>query len=204
MANIEKIMKSDRRVTSLKARIVSMTLLALLLPLPQACKKEAAPETVVTVQAEHPERGPITEHIFADAVLAPLAQAALAAKISAPVRRFYVQRGSKVKQGELLATLENGDLAAAALDNKGAYIAAEAAYATATRAQVPEDTQKAELDVAQAKANLDLNLSIVKSRKELLRRAQFRAATWTRRMPHWCRPRPHTTRRPSILSWCGA
>ena len=31
----------------------------------------------------------------------------------------------------------------------------------------PEDTQKAESDVAQTKANLDLNLSIVKSRKQL-------------------------------------
>ncbi|HME59130.1 MAG TPA: efflux RND transporter periplasmic adaptor subunit, partial [Terracidiphilus sp.] len=38
---------------------------------------------------------------------------------------------------------------------------------TATQAQVPEDTQKAEADVAQTKANLDLNLSIVKNRKQL-------------------------------------
>ena len=67
----------------------------------------------------------------------------------------------------MLATLENNDLAAAAMDNKGSYMAAEAAYATATKAQVPEDTLKAESDVAQAKANLDLNLSIVKSRKQL-------------------------------------
>jgi HlyD family secretion protein len=36
-----------------------------------------------------------------------------------------------------------------------------------TKAQVPEDTLKAESDLAQAKANLDLNLSIVKSRKQL-------------------------------------
>jgi multidrug resistance efflux pump len=129
------------------------------------CKKDAAPVTEVTVQAEHPEQGPIAEHITADAILA--AQAAIAPKISAPVRKFYVQRGSQVKEGELLVTLENGDLAAAALDNKGSYMAAEAAFATATRAQVPEDTQKAELDVAQAKANLDLNLSIVKSRNQL-------------------------------------
>lgn len=131
------------------------------------CKKEAAPEPVVTVQAEHPEQGPISDHITADAILAPLAQAAIAPRISAPVRKFYVQRGSRVKQGQLLATLENTDLAAAAQDNQGTYMAAEAAYATATRAQVPEDTQKAELDVAQAKANLNLNLSIVKSRKQL-------------------------------------
>jgi len=124
-------------------------------------------ETQVTVQAEHPEQGAITEHIDADAILAPLAQAAIAPKISAPVRQFYVQRGSRVKAGQLLATLENSDLAAAEQDNKGSFMAAEAAYATATKAQVPEDTQKAESDVAQAKANLDLNLSIVKSRKQL-------------------------------------
>ncbi len=141
--------------------------MALPLVLLPGCKKEAAPETQVTVQAEHPEQGPIAEHITADAVLAPLAQAAIAPKISAPVRKFYVQRGSRVKAGQLLATLENSDLAAAAMDNKGSYVAAQAAYDTATKAQVPEDTLKAESDVTQAKANLDLNLSIVKSRKQL-------------------------------------
>jgi len=132
------------------------------------CKKESVPETEVTVQAQHPEQGPISEQTTADAVLAPLAQAAIAPKISAPVKKFYVQRGARVKEGQLLATLENSDLAAAAQDNKGSYMAAEAAFATETKAQVPEDTQKAELDFAQAKANLDLNLSIVKSRKQLL------------------------------------
>jgi HlyD family secretion protein len=131
------------------------------------CKKEAAPEPEVTVQAEHPEQGSMAEHFTADAVLSPLAQAAIQPKITAPVRRFYVQRGAHVKEGELLATLENNDLSAAALDNKGSYMAAQAAYDTATKAQVPEDAQKAELDYAQAKANLDLNQSIVNSRKQL-------------------------------------
>jgi HlyD family secretion protein len=131
------------------------------------CKKEAAPQVEVTVQAEKPEQGLITEHITADAILTPVAQAAIEPKITAPVRKFYVQRGAKVHAGELLATLENADLAAAALDNKGSYEAAQAAYATTTKAQVPEDTQRAELDLEQAKANLDLNQSIVKSRKQL-------------------------------------
>ncbi len=140
---------------------------ALPLALLPGCKKAAAPETQVTVQAEHPEQGPIAERITADAVLAPLAQAAIEPKISAPVRKFYVERGSRVKAGQLLATLENNDLAAAAMDNKGTYVAAQAAYDTATKAQVPEDTLKAESDLTQAKANLDLNLSIVKSRKQL-------------------------------------
>ena len=131
------------------------------------CKKEETPTPEVTVQAEKPEQGSISEHIVADAILAPLAQAAIQSKVSAPVKKFYVQRGAKVKEGQLLAVLENADLAAAAQDNKGSYEAAQAAYATATKAQVPEDVQKAELDYAQAKANLDLNTSIVNSRKQL-------------------------------------
>jgi len=131
------------------------------------CKKEETAAVEVTVQAEKPEQGTIAERITADAVLSPLAQAAIEPKITAPVKKFLVQRGAKVKEGELLAVLENADLAAAALDNKGAYQAAQAAYATATKAQVPEDVQKAELDYGQAKANLDLNQSIVNSRKQL-------------------------------------
>lgn len=132
------------------------------------CSKSAAtPTPEVTVQAEHPAMGAIAEHIPVDAVLAPLAQAAISPKITAPVRHFYVQRGSHVKPRQLLAVLENRDLTAAALDNRGAYTAAQAAYATTTQAQVPEDYQKAQLDVAQAKANLELNQSIVTARKQL-------------------------------------
>ena len=130
-------------------------------------KGDATPTPVVAVQAEHPTMGAIAKHIPADAVLAPLAQAAISPKITAPVRHFYVQRGSHVKAGQLLAVLENRDLTAAALDNRGAYTTAQAAFATTTQAQVPEEYQKAQLDVAQAKANLDLNQSIVNARKQL-------------------------------------
>jgi len=151
-----------KRMGRLLACAVAVPLLTL-----AGCRKEAAPQIEVTVQAEHPEQGTISEHITASAVLAPRAQAAIEPRISAPVSKFYVQRGAHVKKGELLATLENKDLAAAAKDNEGSYMAAQAAYATATRAQVPEDAQRAELDEAQARANLDLNLSIVKSRKQL-------------------------------------
>src|SRR5579863_7551721 len=138
-------------------RILPAIAVAVPLLLLPGCKKEETPPVQVTVQDEHPEQGEISEHLTVDAILAPLAQAAIEPKITAPVRKFYVQRGAKVKEGELLATLENADLTAAALDNKGSYQAAQAAYATATKAQVPEDVQKAELDFAQAKANLDLN-----------------------------------------------
>jgi HlyD family secretion protein len=139
-------------------------------PLLQGCKKtsDAETATLVTVQAEHPETGEISEHIMADATLSPIAQAAISPKITAPVRTFYVQRGSKVKEGELLAVLENRDLSAQELDNKGQYAAAQASFNMQTKAQVPEDYHKAELDVAQAKAQLELQRQIVAARQKLL------------------------------------
>ena len=134
----------------------------------QACKnKETEAAALVTVQAERPEVGAISEHITADATLSPVAQAAISPKITAPVRKFYVQRGARVKAGQLLAELENRDLSAQALDNKGQYTAAQASFEMQTKAQVPEDYRKAELDVAQAKAQLDLQKQIVAARQKL-------------------------------------
>jgi multidrug efflux pump subunit AcrA (membrane-fusion protein) len=148
-------------------RLLLLAALVFPLALLPGCKKEEATEPQITVQAEQPEQGSISDQINTDAVLAPIAQAAIEPKITAPVKTFLVQRGQRVHAGELLATLENRDLTAAAMDNRGAYEAAQAAYATATKAQVPEDTLKAESDVAQAKANLELNRNIVNSRKQL-------------------------------------
>jgi HlyD family secretion protein len=157
------------RITSMNIEIVSLcaALGVGSLLLFGCSKKEEAPAPVVTVQAVRPSRGTITEEIAADAVLAPLAEAAISPRITAPVEKFFVQRGSHVKKGQLLAVLQNSDLQAAAMDNKGSYTAAQASFETATRATAPEDYTKAELDVAQAKATLDLNQSIVNGRTHL-------------------------------------
>jgi multidrug efflux pump subunit AcrA (membrane-fusion protein) len=138
------------------------------------CKKaasdedEAAGASAVSVQAEHPTVGPLSEQIAADAILAPLAQAALAPKISAPVRAEYVQRGAHVRKGQLLLTLEDRDLQGNAVDSRGAVSSAQAAYTTATQATIPEDVQKAQLDVDQAKANLEVASRVADERKRLL------------------------------------
>src|SRR5665213_2203294 len=151
-----------------RSALPALAFLAVATLLPLGCSKpEATPTPEVYVQAVHPAQGTISEQITADATLAPLAQAAISPKITAPVKKFYVQRGSHVKAGELLVTLENSDLQAAALDNKGVYTAAQGAYATETRAQVPANLTKAQTDLAQARANLDLNQSIVDARSQL-------------------------------------
>ena len=149
---------------------IGIVFLAPLLLATQACRQadtSDTPAVEVAVQAAHPVIGSISQHIVADAILSPLAQAALSPRISAPVTHFYVQRGSHVHTGELLATLEHRDLVAAALDTRGGYTAANAALATTQGAQMPEETQRSRLDVAQAKATLDLDQSIVDARKKL-------------------------------------
>src|SRR5439155_1466327 len=76
--------------------------------------------------------------ITADAILYPRDQANIVPKISAPVRRYLVQRGDHVKANQLLAELENRDLAAAAAASRGQYTQAESNLRTTEASTVPE------------------------------------------------------------------
>src|SRR5947209_2374697 len=127
-------------------------------------KKE---ETVVAVQAVPAQKTDISQVVNAEGVLFPLAQAMITPKINAPVKRFYVVRAQKVHQGQLLAVLENRDLSAAALDNQGSYEQAQATYATSVNATLPEDIQKAELDVQTAQQALDAEQKLYNNREML-------------------------------------
>ena len=117
---------------------------------------------VVTVKKETLRRTVTTE-----AVLFPLQQAAITPKISAPVKTFYIKRGSKVRKGQLLAVLEHSDLAAAAQENKGSYDEAQAAYETTTASALPQEVQKAQLDAQAAQQLLAAQQKIFNSRQEL-------------------------------------
>src|SRR6266571_3214765 len=86
---------------------------------------------------------------------------------AAPVKAFHVKRASRVHKGQLLATLENRDLAAAAQENKGAYEQAEAAYATTTAADLPQEMQKAQLDLQSAQRLYRSQQKVYDSRKDL-------------------------------------
>lgn len=130
-------------------------------------EKEEAPE--VSVQAAPAATADISRVVNTDAIIFPIAQSAITPKINAPVKKFYVVRGQKVRQGQLLATLENRDLSAAALDNKGAYEQAEAAYSTSMGATLPEENAKAELDVQTAQQELDAQQKLYDSRQDLFK-----------------------------------
>ena len=134
------------------------------------CSKDEKEEgPVVTVQAAPAQKTDILRVVSAEAIIFPVAQSAITPKINAPVRKFLVTRGQKVRKGQLLAVLENRDLSAAAMDNQGAYQQAQAAYTNNVGATLPEETQKAELDVQTAQQGLDAQQKLYSSREDLFK-----------------------------------
>jgi HlyD family secretion protein len=133
-----------------------------------SCSKEQpAPQPVVTVQVATVKKQSLQQIVSAEAVLFPKNEAAITPKVVAPVSKFYVNRGSRVHKGELLAVLENRDISAAVTENKGALEQAQAQYETTTKASLPEDLKKAELDAKATKEGLDAQQKLYDSRKKL-------------------------------------
>jgi HlyD family secretion protein len=134
-----------------------------------ACKK-AEPEAaaVAPVRVAPAIRGSIRVIVTGDAVLYPREQANIIPKITAPVRRYMVNRGDHVKQGQLLAELENRDLVAAALESRGQFGQAESNYRSTTGSVVPEAVTKAQSDLGAAREAMDAAKKLLDSRQQLL------------------------------------
>ncbi|HET7151594.1 MAG TPA: HlyD family efflux transporter periplasmic adaptor subunit, partial [Candidatus Acidoferrum sp.] len=144
------------------------TAAALTLLLCAGCsKEEKEKEPVVTVQTTPAKRDTISQVITAEAVVYPLEQATVSPKITAPITEFKVRRGTPVKKGQLLAILENKDLAAQAEASKGNFEQADAGYKTSVEATIPQSLQKAQLDADAAKAAFEAQQRVYDSRKEL-------------------------------------
>jgi HlyD family secretion protein len=128
-------------------------------------EKEKAP--VVTVQTTPAEKKAISQFVVAEGVVFPLRQATVAPKITSTISEFKVQRGSRVKKGQLLAILENRDLEAQAQASKGDFEQADANYAITVNAGLPQQIQKAELDAQAAKYAFDAAQKVFDSRHDL-------------------------------------
>ena len=88
-------------------------------------------------------------------------------KLSAPVQRFLVNRGDRVKAGQLLAVLENRDLVAAENAARSQVDQAEANLRSTESAAVPEAVMKAQTDVASAQEQIDAARRALESRQKL-------------------------------------
>src|SRR5262249_29939290 len=146
-------------------RLSSILLPLFLLSACSQKEQEVTPE--VSVQVAPAKVGEISQVVTAEAVVFPLQQAVVTPKITSTIKSFQVQRGARVRKGQLLAVLENSDLSAAAIQSKGEYEQAQAGYLTPTAAGLPEQIQKAELAALTAKSALDAQQKVYDSRKEL-------------------------------------
>src|SRR5690348_2802836 len=129
--------------------------------------ESADKEPTVSVQAEPAERTSIQQKVVAEAVLYPIHEAAITPKVSAPVLKFDVNRGDHVRAGQLLAVLENKDLAAAVTENKGVYEQAQADYANTIASTLPQQVQAAKADAENARAALGAAQRLYDSSKNL-------------------------------------
>jgi HlyD family secretion protein len=130
-------------------------------------KPAESSQPVVDVQSAAVARKTIQDVISADAVLYARSEATIVPKISAPIEKFYVDRGSPVRAGELVAVLENKDLSAAADEAKGSYEQAQAAYATSTQVDLPQQIQTARLAVVALRQAMEAQQSVYESRLKL-------------------------------------
>jgi len=134
---------------------------------PAAAKGES--EAVVPVEVATVTRDSINQVVTASAVLFPVNQANVMPKLSAPVRRFLVNRGDHVRLNQVLAVLESRDLAASAQESKQLYQQAEATFQTTTGATMPEDLTKAQTDVNSAQQSYDAAKKLYDNRVNLVR-----------------------------------
>jgi HlyD family secretion protein len=129
--------------------------------------KESEPTPTVTVQATTAQKKAIQSTVDGDAILYPRDQAALVPRINAPVKKFYVDKGTRVHAGQLLAELEDKDLQGAFTENQGGYQQAEAAYNTAVA--------KARQDAEVAKQQFNEQKKIYESRQALYKQGAVSA-----------------------------
>src|SRR6202171_4644033 len=147
MKKVSKYKRETVKCGTLLAVVVTVLLAA------AGCGGQAKEkEPIVSVQTTPAQRATIAQIVSVDAVVFPLEQATVAPKITSNVKKFYVQRGTRVKKGQLMAELENADLAASAESSKGDYEQAEANYAMTVGAGLPQQIQKAELESDAARA----------------------------------------------------
>ena len=161
-------MATVRRRTIAGVRLLGVAIAVTLVP---GCshKEESEASPVVTVDVAPVLLAQIQRTIRAEGLLYPRQQAAIVPKISAPIRKSHVQRGARVRAGQLLLELENRDLAGAAAESSAALDLAQATFETTAKATVPQEVQKAELEVRAAKDALDAQQSLFDNRQRLYR-----------------------------------
>lgn len=173
-------------------KTIPALLVCLLLAGCAAQKEEAEPKPVVEVKVAQAELADVQIAVHAPATIFPREQAAIASKITAPIRWLGARKGDRVAAGQVLARLENRDLLAQrteALDRAHADLAsAEAALNQAQKnfdrrqklfeqGAIPNrELLASQTELAQAKAGHDVAKKFLDLLENPARQQELRAA----------------------------
>jgi HlyD family secretion protein len=152
----------------MQAKVISFIALVFLL---SACgkKQEAEVASPPAVQVTAVTQNTIRRIVRGDGVLFPQDQANVVPKITAPVLKFYVRRGDHVRQGQVVAELENRDLVGAAAEAKTAIDVAESNLRATEGSTIPEAVAKAQTDLEAARQARDSAKKVLDSREQLFK-----------------------------------
>ena len=128
---------------------------------------EEKPPPVVEVTFGKSITSNIAVAIHAPAIVFPHEQANVSAKITAPIRRLLVKKGDSVRAGQVMAELENRDVAAQLAEAQGSVDTANASLQKTVSGTVPSDIERARGQVETTRATLNQLEQLYKRRQSL-------------------------------------
>ena len=118
-------------------------------------KEEPPPKPVVAVKLAKAELADLPLTVRAMATLYPREQANISARITAPIRALKVRKGDTVRQGQVLAELENRDVAAQRDEAEATVADAQANLQKTAAGTLPSDIERARGQLSTAEAALN-------------------------------------------------
>jgi len=115
----------------------------------------------------------ITVQIKANGTIQPLRKINLSPREQGRVERLYVDEGDRVRQGQLIARMDNGQVRSQVKQNTAALVKARAALIQKQRGNNPEDIIKAKAQVAKSEAQVIDARSRLASATNLIQRKQM-------------------------------
>ena len=132
-------------------------------------EEEAKPKPLVSVKVAAAETADIRLSVKAPASLWPREQANISARITAPIRELRAHKGDTVSKGQVLAVLEDRDLAAQREESAAAVTDAEANLQKTTGGSLPTDIERARGQVETTEAALNQAQKVYERRSELFK-----------------------------------
>ncbi|MCL4403091.1 MAG: efflux RND transporter periplasmic adaptor subunit [Acidobacteria bacterium] len=134
-----------------------------------ARREDEAPKPVVAVKLARAERADLRISVRAPATVFAREQANVSSRMTAPIRQLKARKGDAVSAGEILAVLENRDVAAQREEARAALADAQASLQKLAAGTLPTDIERARGQVISAEAALNQARQYYQRRSELFK-----------------------------------